>query len=171
MKNRLLPLLICTVCLVAAQLAAPAQTILVTPDGRVLGGPGGAFVLAAPAPVASGNTAPVASAVTVSGTPTVGQALTAAFTYTDAEGDPAGAHQYKWYRADDASGTGIAVISGATAATYTLVAADLGKYITAGVIPVASSGAATGAELKAATYTGPVASGNTALSRGQFVTL
>ena len=144
MKNRLLPLLLCTLCLVAAQLAVDAQHLLMTPDGHVLGGPGGAFVLAAP------DEAPVASAVTVSGTPTVEQTLTvASFTYTDAENDPAGTPQYKWYRADDALGTNSTVISGATAATYTLVTADAYKYITVGVTPVASRGTITGSEAKA----------------------
>ncbi len=42
---------------------------------------------------------------------------------------------YYWHRADDAAGTNLVEI-GATGSTYTLAAADVGKYIRAGVIPV-----------------------------------
>lgn len=38
-------------------------------------------------------------------------------------------YAYQWTRSDDGSGTGEANISGATSSTYTLQAADVGKYI------------------------------------------
>lgn len=44
-------------------------------------------------------------------------------------GDPATTFRYQWQIADDASGTGLHDISGATALTYTLNAGDIGKYL------------------------------------------
>lgn len=46
-----------------------------------------------------------------------------------------GSYHYGWYRADDAAGTNVTRIAPATAGTYTLDAADNGKYIDAVVIP------------------------------------
>lgn len=92
------------------------------------------------------NTAPVASSVNISGTLNVGQTLTGSYTYTDADSDVQGTSTYKWYRADDASGTNSAAISGATATTYTLQVADVNKYIRFGVVPVASAGTSPGTE-------------------------
>ena len=92
------------------------------------------------------NTAPTATSVSFSGTTNVEQLLTGSYTYTDADGDTEGASTYKWYRADDASGSNSAAISGANATTYTLQAADNGKYIRFGVVPVAASGTSPGVE-------------------------
>ncbi|MEG1265118.1 MAG: Ig-like domain-containing protein, partial [Myroides sp.] len=83
----------------------------------------------------SSNTAPTASSVTNTGTLTVGQMLTGAYTYTDAENNPEMGSTFKWYRSDDASGTNKTVIASATAVTYTLTAADAGKYISFEVTP------------------------------------
>jgi hypothetical protein len=66
------------------------------------------------------NTLPTGD-VTISGTSTQGQVLTASNTLADANG--MGAVSYKWY----ADGN---EISGATAATYTLTQAEVGKKIT-----------------------------------------
>ncbi|MDB5798470.1 MAG: algE7, partial [Paucimonas sp.] len=57
-------------------------------------------------------------------TPTVGTAITATTTLTGG-----GSITWKWYRNSTASTTGATVISGATAASYTVTAADAGKYI------------------------------------------
>jgi hypothetical protein len=92
------------------------------------------------------NSAPTALGVAITGTATVGQTLTGSFTYADPDSDPAGTHTYKWYRADDNSGTNEAAISGATTTTYVLVAADAGKFIRFSVIPKATTGTLTGAE-------------------------
>lgn len=92
------------------------------------------------------NSAPVASSVNISGTLNTGQTLTGSYNYTDADSDVQGTSTYKWYRADDASGTNSAAISGATATTYTLQAADVNKYIRFGVVPVASAGTSPGTE-------------------------
>ncbi|MDM8162219.1 hypothetical protein QUH73_20565, partial [Labilibaculum sp. K2S] len=61
-----------------------------------------------------------------------------------------GATTYQWYRANDAAGTGEAAISGATAATYLAVAADLDKFLTVAITPVATSGILTGLPAKPA---------------------
>ncbi|HEX7763966.1 MAG TPA: DUF4347 domain-containing protein, partial [Cellvibrio sp.] len=76
------------------------------------------------------NTAPVNSvSPSISGTATVGNALsTTNGTWSDADGDGR-TYSYQWYRADDASGTNLAVIGGATNATYTLTTGDAHKYL------------------------------------------
>ncbi len=71
--------------------------------------------------------------------PTVTGALAVGGTLTISNGtwDPTpSSFQYYWHREDDALGTNLVEI-GATGSTYTLAAADVGKYIRAGVIPVA----------------------------------
>lgn len=90
------------------------------------------------------NTAPVASAVTISGALQVDGTLTASFTYTDADSDPAGAHIYTWYLADDASGTAQAVAQTGTSDTFDLLAAHENKFIAVEVTPVATSGLSPG---------------------------
>lgn len=71
-------------------------------------------------PIANVNDAPTGS-VTISGTPTEGQTLTASNTLADVDG--MGAVRYQWL-AD-----GVMII-GATGSNYTLTAADAGKVIT-----------------------------------------
>ena len=92
-------------------------------------------VITAPAP-------PVANNVTISGIEEVGMVLTGAYTYFDANGDPEGASTYQWYTADDAGGTNQAAIAGAVEMTYTLTAAEEGKFVFFGVIPVQEDGTA-----------------------------
>ncbi|MFC5358592.1 DUF4347 domain-containing protein, partial [Azospirillum himalayense] len=76
------------------------------------------------------NSAPVNSAApNVTGTATVGNALTTTNgTWSDADGDGR-SYSYQWYRADDSNGTNAASISGATSSSYTLAAGDLNKYL------------------------------------------
>src|SRR5690606_7195344 len=76
-------------------------------------------------------------------------------TYYDADGDPEGNHLYQWYRANDISGTSATTIPGATSATYELVAADTGQYITVRITPVANSGTSPGIPAYSP-YQGPV---------------
>jgi len=90
------------------------------------------------------NDVPVAGSVTFSGTMIQGSILTGGYVYSDAEGDPEGASTYRWYRADNVSGTNEVAITGATARTYTLVSADAGKYVSFQVTPAASSGTTPG---------------------------
>ena len=101
------------------------------------------------------NTAPTASSVTFSGTNTIGQTLTGTYTYADAESDLEGTSTFQWYRADNASGLNSAAISGETNPSYTLQAADNGKYIRLGVIPVAQTGTSPGVEAFSS-WQGPV---------------
>ncbi|WP_247886608.1 DUF4347 domain-containing protein, partial [Azospirillum brasilense] len=81
------------------------------------------------------NGAPVNSAVpTVTGTATVGNALSGATgAWDDPDGDTLG-YTYQWYRADDVNGTNAASISGATGSSYTLTTSDAHKYLRVAVI-------------------------------------
>lgn len=102
------------------------------------------------------NAAPVASAVSVSGCEIVGELLTSSYTYLDAEGDTEGATTFQWYRANDGSGAGAVAISGATASTYTTVAADATRFIAVEVTPVATSGTLLGSAVLSG-YEGAIA--------------
>ncbi|MDY6990237.1 MAG: DNRLRE domain-containing protein, partial [Thermodesulfobacteriota bacterium] len=86
---------------------------------------------------AGANTAPEASNVSIGGLREVGQDLTGSYDYFDAEGDLEGTSTFKWFR-DDTE------IGGATAQTYTLVAADEGTTIKFEVTPVAQAGVSPG---------------------------
>lgn len=80
------------------------------------------FTVAVPA------TAPAATNVSISGTPTVGQTLTGNYTYNDTNGDTESGSTYKWLR----NGT---AISGATSKTYVLTSSDQGCSIIFEVTP------------------------------------
>lgn len=101
------------------------------------------------------NEMPTATNVAVLGTAQVGQTLTGIYTHTDAESDQQGNSIFKWYRANDANGTGEETIFGATGITYVLTDSDLGKYICFEVTPVATSGVTPGIAQKSP-YTTPV---------------
>lgn len=107
------------------------------------------------------NTVPYATNVTQTGTGMVGQILTGSYDYNDDETDNEATTQtlFSWYRANDNSGTGeIQIIEPANEAdTYTLIAADIDKYIRFSVTPYAQTGSSPGAEVKAPTWIGPVA--------------
>ncbi|QEI11270.1 DUF4347 domain-containing protein [Cellvibrio japonicus] len=79
---------------------------------------------------AASNAAPVNTVLpSISGTATVGNALsTTTGTWTDADGDSL-TYTYQWYRADNNSGTNLAAIGGATSASYTLTTSDAHKYL------------------------------------------
>lgn len=96
------------------------------------------------------NSAPTAAAVTISGAAKVGQTLTGSYTYNDTDGDLEGASHFKWYRSDDAAGTNKSAITGATAKTYVLQVADLGKLISFEVTPTAQAGVTTGTAVESA---------------------
>jgi hypothetical protein len=85
------------------------------------------------------NSAPVASSVTItnSGSVAVGDVLNGSYSYGDVDGDIEGATTFRWLRNG-------AAISGATAQSYTLVAADSGQNIAFEVTPIAQSGLLTG---------------------------
>jgi hypothetical protein len=83
------------------------------------------------------NSAPTAAAVTISGTLLVGELLTGAYTFADVDNDPQGTSTFRWLR-------GGVAIDGATAITYTTVAADSGQVLTFEVTPTSATGIATG---------------------------
>lgn len=96
---------------------------------------------------AKANTPPVISGLAISGNLWVTEQLTADYTYTDVDGGT-NSSTYLWYRANDAAGAGKALISGATARTYTVVPADFGKYLSVRVTP--NDGISTGTALESA---------------------
>jgi uncharacterized protein (TIGR02145 family) len=100
--------------------------------------------------LATGNLAPEAKNVTVTGTPSITQKLTGTYAYSDPENNAELGSTFKWYRANDAAGAGETAIDGATKIDYTLVTADVGKFIRFGVTPKAAAGTSTGVEVKSA---------------------
>jgi len=103
-------------------------------------------------PFVAANQPPTVSKPTITGTKTVGETLTASATDSDDDGDTV-TLKYKWYQADDNSGTNEKAISGENASTYELKSADENKYITVGVTP--NDGTVDGTEVKA-DYYGPI---------------
>ncbi len=90
------------------------------------------------------NTAPTATNVNISGYRCINFQLTGNYTYSDAEGDPESGTSFRWYRANNASGSGRVPIAGATAQTYYAVPADLNQYLIFEVTPRAIRGITTG---------------------------
>jgi predicted outer membrane repeat protein len=84
------------------------------------------------------NSAPIASAVSITGVPTFNSPLTGQYTYSDLESDAQGASAFRWLR------NGVA-IDAATATTYTVAIADIGQSLTFEVTPIASAGSLIGA--------------------------
>lgn len=96
----------------------------------------------------TGNAAPTATAVTISGIPKGDEVLTGSYTYNDADGDLQGTSTFQWYVANDGAGTGETPITGATGSTFRVQDAQQGKYIRFGVTPKAATGTPTGVEVK-----------------------
>ena len=94
------------------------------------------------------NQPPVASNVTVTGNPDIGETVTGYYEYDDYENDPEGNSIFAWYRADDADGNGEEQISGEDELTYTIGVEDAGKFIAFEVTPVAESGTTPGDPVK-----------------------
>ncbi|MBX7125560.1 MAG: hypothetical protein K1X47_07695, partial [Cyclobacteriaceae bacterium] len=65
----------------------------------------------------------------------VGFTLKVWYTYADPDGNPESGTTYQWYTNDDELGTNKTAIAGATAQTFTLAAAQVGKYISVEVRP------------------------------------
>jgi len=105
---------------------------------------GGALALAALPAVASAAPANT-SAPTISGSPVVGNTLTA--TKGSWSGSPT-SYSYSWRRCDS-SGAACTVVAGATAATYKLVAADAGHRMR--VLVKATNASGTASKRSAAT--------------------
>lgn len=102
----------------------------------------------------TGNSAPVATNVSISGDLEIGAVLTATYTYFDAEGDAESGTTFQWYTSDTADGAKTP-IEGATTTAYTILATDEFKFFTWGILPRAATGTAAGVEAISAAY-GPV---------------
>lgn len=114
--------------------------------------------------------APVISTVTVTGTPTEGNTLTATPTYST-PGSPSPTETYVWQYSTDGS-TGWTPIGGATSSTYTLDATYAGYFLQAKVSASNSAGS-SGAVVSAATarvgtlYFGDGSDGDVTISSSQ----
>src|SRR5689334_22369312 len=146
MTRRFIPRLLATAATVAAVVAALT----------VVAGTG----FAAQSSPAAANYAPTNTAApTISGTPQVGQTLTASTgTFTS---DTTPTYAYQWQRCD-AQGNNCAAITGATSSTYVVQSADLGKTIRVSVTATNSSGStsATSAQTAVVTNAGSVSGAN-----------
>lgn len=81
------------------------------------------------------NTAPEAGSAQITGIPTSGRTLAAAYDYTDADGDIEGHSEVAWYISDTESGE-YTPIAGATGGRLTVLPTYAGKYIKFRVTPV-----------------------------------
>ncbi len=84
--------------------------------------------------VVQSNTAPSLEGVEIRGINTIDMEMRASYNFIDAE-DDADNSTFKWYRADDNTGTNEEVIANASGSSYTLMPADAGKYISVEVTP------------------------------------
>jgi hypothetical protein len=92
------------------------------------------------------NEPPVAADVRITGSAQAGGTLTGSYTYSDADNDPEGNSQFRWYRSEDAVfDEGDSAIPGAISRNYTAQPADATKYLFFEVTPVALSGLTNGA--------------------------
>lgn len=102
------------------------------------------------------NAAPVASNVQIQGQLITSQQLSATFDYTDAEGDAAGNHLYKWFRSPTSEGSTYSQVQSSTSEIYTLKSGDENYYFRVFVTPVAVSGTSPGIEVPSTGWIGPV---------------
>jgi hypothetical protein len=90
-------------------------------------------------------------APSLSGTATVGNALSATTgTWSDADGDSL-TYSYQWYRADDGSGTNAVAIGGATGSSYTLSSSDGNEFVR--VVVTANDGHGSSNQTAASSWT------------------
>ncbi|AGA80716.1 MBG domain-containing protein [Echinicola vietnamensis] len=99
------------------------------------------------------NEAPTVSGLSIKGVMTVGETLSADYTFNDADGDAENGTVYQWYRADDNTGTGKSAIPTANNKQYSLQAGDRGKFLSVEVTPGDGQDAGTTVE---STLEGPV---------------
>lgn len=102
------------------------------------------------------NTAPVVSDIIISGSLAVDYTIAGTYTYYDADGDEEDGTTYKWYLADDASGTNKTEIVGHTSQEIMLLPDDLGKFLIFEVTPGAATGISPGTAVQSAIF-GPIA--------------
>jgi hypothetical protein len=150
MTRRLIPRLAAAAATIAAIVAALTA----------IAGTGAAETTAAQANYAPTNTAPP----TISGTPQVGQTLTASNGTWSSDTTPT--FSYQWQRCDG-QGNNCAAISGATAQTYAVQQADVDKTIRVTVTATNSSGSGSATSSQTAVVTQPGPQGAIKLSNGQ----
>ena len=88
---------------------------------------------------------PVAAAVSIAGTPSVGQLLTGSYSYSDVNADLEGISGFRWVRSATNSVAGGTNVGNAS--SYTTVAADGGSFLFYCVTPVAVTGLSPGLEV------------------------
>lgn len=93
------------------------------------------------------NNPPTAANVAITGTLEEGQTLTGDYQYSDTDNDPESGSTYQWHRADDAQGANATAITGATAKTYQLTAAEAKKSVKFCVIPADGKATTAGSEV------------------------
>lgn len=76
--------------------------------------------------------------------PAVGKTVTVNFDYEDAENDSPERMHFRWFNSSEANDPAPSLIPGNDYAHYTPSAADIGKYISVEITPVAASGTTTG---------------------------
>ncbi|MBU0730601.1 MAG: hypothetical protein KKA70_12755 [Proteobacteria bacterium] len=114
----------------------------VTPVAATGRTPGAAVRSQAVGPVTP-NQSPVATVYGISGPFCDNCPLTAAYGYSDAEGDVEGASTFQWYLTD-ALGTSKAAIPGAATLSYTPDLIDIGEYLIFEVLPISATGTPQG---------------------------
>ncbi len=88
--------------------------------------------------------APFATSVMLNGFAMVDSTVNISYQYVDINGDIEGATEIKWYLSDDEAGNNIQEIAAnQDNLSYTIAGADVGKYLSYSVLPVASSGTAS----------------------------
>jgi hypothetical protein len=105
----------------------------------------------------TGNAAPIASNILITGVAEVNKVLTATYKYDDSEKDAEGETTFQWYQATTATGTNETAIDGAVSKTFTIKDEQNGKFLRVSVTPKAKTGTTTGLEVKSQ-YTGAVGS-------------
>ena len=115
--------------------------------------PGSPAQSASVGPILPANTAPTASAVTITGTTEVGFTLVGTYTYADADNDLEGTTTFRWLR------NGVE-IPGAISTAYILQADDEGTTLVFEVTPVALTGVSIGTPAVSAAV-GPIGAANT----------
>ncbi|GAB1856251.1 hypothetical protein MHTCC0001_10860 [Flavobacteriaceae bacterium MHTCC 0001] len=111
--------------------------------------------------LSSYNSVPTASNIAISGSLSTDATLSGTYTFFDC-GDGENGTTYKWYTADNLSGTNKTEISGAVSQTYTLTASELNKYILFEVTPSDANGNGVATS---SIYYGPVLCGVSIFSK------
>lgn len=106
-------------------------------------------------------------APSLSGTEQVGQTLSCTTGTWNTQGNGTVTYTYQWTRSTDGTGTGEANISGATSSTYTLVAADAGKFIRC-LVAASNDGGNDSTEDTNSGFTGAIASLSLTAATGAF---